>query len=552
MPAEPQWDRVETEVALREALAGERWELALVDYNLPGFGGPQALALLAEAAPDVPAITVSGAIDEDTAVTTIKAGAVDYVLKDNLTRLAPAVQRAVDGGELRRAHRRAAESARLALYAVDNASLSIVNVAADGTVVYVNDFTCDQLEAAREDLVGAKVWDFDRHASADLWPEQWERMKLSRVTEFEVDRSGKDGRRRILDVTVNYLEGADCLISYGRDITERRRAEEALRQSEAMYRRIVELANEGVWGFDREHRVTFANEQMAQLLGYTSEDMVGRAYTDFVWPEDLADHEDRTEARVRGEPGRFESRYRTKDGREVWLAVNSVAELDDESGYAGAFTMCADVTERRRAEEALRAEQANLAAIFAASPVAMLVLDEHTTVVRVNPAALRLTRGGSESLLDYSPGDGVECGMALGCVHRADDPRGCGFSADCLLCPLRNGIESVLRGGVALHGVELSLEVEGSTRTAWLRWAPRRCRSAAPCTSWSRWTTSRSASTQSRRCRRARGTSAPSSSKPASAWPPQVRRKAGGRSTTPCAPCWGTPAKSFCASPGPS
>src|SRR5665647_594629 len=88
---EPHWDRVQTEAALREALAGERWELALVDYNLPGFGGPQALAVLAEAAPDVPAITVSGAISEDTAVATITAGAVDYVLKDNLTRLAPAV-----------------------------------------------------------------------------------------------------------------------------------------------------------------------------------------------------------------------------------------------------------------------------------------------------------------------------------------------------------------------------------------------------------------------------------------------------------------------------
>jgi len=86
---EPHWDRVQTEAALREALAGERWELALVDYNLPGFGGLEALAVLAAEAPDVPAITVSGAISEEMAVATITAGAVDYVLKDNLTRLAP-------------------------------------------------------------------------------------------------------------------------------------------------------------------------------------------------------------------------------------------------------------------------------------------------------------------------------------------------------------------------------------------------------------------------------------------------------------------------------
>src|SRR5450756_440278 len=109
---EPQWERVQTEAALREALAGERWELALVDYNLPGFGGLEALAVLAAEAPDVPAITVSGAITEEMAVATITAGAVDYVLKDNLTRLAPAVRRAVQGAELRRQQRRAAEQAR--------------------------------------------------------------------------------------------------------------------------------------------------------------------------------------------------------------------------------------------------------------------------------------------------------------------------------------------------------------------------------------------------------------------------------------------------------
>ena len=90
---EPLWERVESAQELRAALAGERWQVALVDYNLPGFSGPEALAVLAAVAPDVPAITVSGAITEETAVATIAAFAVDYVLKDNLTRLAPAVRR---------------------------------------------------------------------------------------------------------------------------------------------------------------------------------------------------------------------------------------------------------------------------------------------------------------------------------------------------------------------------------------------------------------------------------------------------------------------------
>ena len=160
---EPQWDRVQTEEALRAALDDESWQIALVDYNIPGFSGIEALHLIAELAPDLPAITVSGSIDEDTAVATMAAGAVDYVLKDNLTRLPQAVQRSVDGADLRRAHRQAAEAARLALFALDHASLSIATVAEDGTVVYANDEACRCFFMEREALIGRKLWD-SKHA----------------------------------------------------------------------------------------------------------------------------------------------------------------------------------------------------------------------------------------------------------------------------------------------------------------------------------------------------------------------------------------------------
>jgi DNA-binding NtrC family response regulator len=72
---EPQWDRVQSEDELRSALADESWQIALVDYNVPGFSGLEALRLIADLAPDLPAITVSGSIDEDTAVATMSAGA---------------------------------------------------------------------------------------------------------------------------------------------------------------------------------------------------------------------------------------------------------------------------------------------------------------------------------------------------------------------------------------------------------------------------------------------------------------------------------------------
>jgi PAS domain S-box-containing protein/putative nucleotidyltransferase with HDIG domain len=355
---EPQWERVDTGARLRAALADRSWQIALVDFNLPSFSGPRAIGLLAELAPDTPAITVSGAVSEETAVATITAGAVDYVLKDNLTRLAPAVLRAVEGAELRRRQRRAAEAARLALFAVDHASMSIMTVAASGTIIYVNDYACDEFGAPREEMVGAKLWDYEQSVSAAEWPERWEALKKSRVDQYETDRVGPDGSRHIADVTANYLEEADCIISYGRNITGKRLAEERAHASEEMYRRIVETAREGIWAMDRDYRTAFVNPRMAEILGYEVEEMVGRLVTDFMFEEDLGEQGAAMRLLSRQESGTYQVRLRCRRGDEVWASVSWTADLGPEGEFLGSVGMFTDITERKRAEEALRESEA--------------------------------------------------------------------------------------------------------------------------------------------------------------------------------------------------
>ena len=85
--------RVETEQGLRAALQQTRWDIVLSDYNVPGFSGAAALEIVREVRRDLPFIFVSGTIGEETAVSAIRAGANDYVMKSNLTRLAPAIER---------------------------------------------------------------------------------------------------------------------------------------------------------------------------------------------------------------------------------------------------------------------------------------------------------------------------------------------------------------------------------------------------------------------------------------------------------------------------
>lgn len=109
---EPIYHRVETADEMRQQLEGNTWDIVLADYRMPRFSGLQALQLLQETGVDLPFIIVSGTIGEETAVAAMKAGAHDYLMKSNLTRLAPAVERELRDAEGRFRRRKAEEQVR--------------------------------------------------------------------------------------------------------------------------------------------------------------------------------------------------------------------------------------------------------------------------------------------------------------------------------------------------------------------------------------------------------------------------------------------------------
>jgi PAS domain S-box-containing protein len=139
-----------------------------------------------------------------------------------------------------------------------------------------------------------------------------------------------------------------------RDVTARVQAEAALKESESRYRRIVETANEGILVTDANSHITFGNPQMPVMLGYGQEELLGKAVTDFIYPEDLADHHQKLARRHQGLDGRYERRFRRKDGSELWAIVSIRALMGENGEYQGAFAMFTDITERKKAEEELR------------------------------------------------------------------------------------------------------------------------------------------------------------------------------------------------------
>jgi FixJ family two-component response regulator len=110
----PEYERIETPEAMRDALSRKEWDVVISDYVMPQFSGLAALEILKESGFDLPFIIVSGKIGEDIAVDAMKAGAHDYILKGNLARLVPAIQRELRDAETRRQRRMADEALKKA------------------------------------------------------------------------------------------------------------------------------------------------------------------------------------------------------------------------------------------------------------------------------------------------------------------------------------------------------------------------------------------------------------------------------------------------------
>jgi PAS domain S-box-containing protein len=146
-----------------------------------------------------------------------------------------------------------------------------------------------------------------------------------------------------------------------RELAERKETEQELRDSEQRYRRLVDTASEGIWEVDELYITTLVNPRMAEMLGYEPKEMVGRKLHEFLFDDDQTEMAARIASRREGLNERYEQKYRHKDGSTVWMHVSATSTFDGEHRFAGSFAMLTDITERRRAEEALRRSEAYLA-----------------------------------------------------------------------------------------------------------------------------------------------------------------------------------------------
>ena len=357
-------ERVWTAPQLEEALARRPWNIIICDYALPGFNGLAALALVRRQAVDTPVILVSGVVGEEVAVEAMKAGAGDYVLKDSLVRLVPAVER-----ELRefadRQRRQRAEQALVAAEAnfralVENSVVGIY-VIQNRRFAYANPKMLEILGYSATELIARPMLEFvveaDRAAAeANL------RRRLggcSDTLEYGLRMRRKDGTIAEVEVhgTRTQFNGQPAVLGTLLDVTQRKQAEEALRQSEERFSKAFRSSPVAITlATLSEGRLIEVNEAFLAMVGYSREEVIGRTCSELgVWTDAEGQPRMAEELAKHNHARNIETSFRRRT-EEEGIALGS-AEVVEVSGQRCVLASFHDLTDKRRMEAQLLRNQ---------------------------------------------------------------------------------------------------------------------------------------------------------------------------------------------------
>ena len=370
-------ERVETADALRAALAQGSWDIALCDYVMPLLGGEDALRILGAEAPDLPVITVSGNIGEEFAVSVMRAGAKDYVRKDNLPRLIPAIERELADAAARRGRHeledrlREAEIRAETLFA--EMEQGVVYQDAEGHIIAANPAATRILGMSLDEMQGRTSvdprWRAVREDGSPLPGDEHPAMQSLRTRQptrgvLMGVGVGDDGERRwiLVDAVPEFRPGEEApyrVFTTFTDVTGRRAREEQIRKSEQRFRALMQAGSDAVYLLSADW------SEMRELVGQsfladTTEPSRGWLET-YVYPDDQPFVRENVANAIRTKSAvAVEHRVLRVDGSVGWTFSRTVPILDAQGEILEWVGMASDVTDRKTADDEARRINAGL------------------------------------------------------------------------------------------------------------------------------------------------------------------------------------------------
>jgi two-component system cell cycle sensor histidine kinase/response regulator CckA len=388
---DPIFERIESPHSMKTALTEQTWDLVLSDHTMPQFDSIAALRVLQESGLDIPFIIVSGKIGEEMAVAAMKAGASDYILKDNLARLVPAIERELREVKVRWERRRAEEALRRSEQKFKELSellpQTVFEIDEKGRLTFANRYAFEIFGYTEDDFgKGLSVLQMIAPEDREKARKNIERiLRGEKTDENEYALQRKDGSTFfgiISSSSVAGEKGVTGLRGVITDITNRKKYEEALKESERKFQRLFDEAPVGYHEFDSQGRITRVNKTELELLGFTIDEMLGQPVWKFIAEEEIASQAALDKLTGIMPPGKgFERSYRRKDGTTFPALIEDRLFRDPEGRITGIRSTIQDITERKRTEDALRESEETLRVFLNANLDTALLIDAQGTVL---------------------------------------------------------------------------------------------------------------------------------------------------------------------------
>lgn len=368
---------VQGEIGFRQALSADTCQLILADYRLPGFDGLTALTIAQEVRPETPFIFVSGEMGEELAISSLKAGAADYVLKDNLNRLVPAVENALAKAEERQARAKAEDAVRDLVRqwqnTFDAVSDAIFIVGENHHILRCNKaFLALAGAAGEQELLGRPCWEVVHGAGAPIDSCPFAvTLQHGRRASSEIPLRDKWVELVTYPLeldTPNQRRGAVHLI---RDITERKEAEGLLLKQEQKFRSLIENSPDMIARYDRDCRFVYMNRRLATFLGSAPQALLAMTLGE-ACPDGRFDacQDKMLEAMQSRQDTEIEIDY--EDDRV--LLIRFTPEFDDSGQVTGVLTFASDITAIKQTQLIMKGQ----AQAMASTNTALKVMLNHS------------------------------------------------------------------------------------------------------------------------------------------------------------------------------
>jgi PAS domain S-box-containing protein len=398
------FERVDNAEDMEAALQRESWDVIIADFRMPRFDGISALKLAQDKGEDLPFILVSGAIGEELAASAMKAGAHDYVSKDNLIHLPEVIQRELLEAQIRKER----SSSSIELRRLRDFHEEIVQNVFDGITVQDENGYFTFANPAVAELIGYNPGELVGMHWTEIGPEDQnavviaaDERRLQGIADiYELDVIRKDGERRTVLISGSPRFDGERFVgtlAVFTDITERKQTEIELSKLKEFNEDIVQNVFEGICVSDADGFYTFANPVAAEMLGYQPGDLLGRHWKDTVPPDQHPIGQAADERRKQGISDRYELDLLHKNGSRISVLVSGSPIVEDDR-LIGMLVVFTDISQLKSAERALSESEELYKTLIKASPDAVTVTNMEGTIIDVSQQVVELF--GAQSVDD--------------------------------------------------------------------------------------------------------------------------------------------------------